>query len=765
MTGPVTLALTDVPPEWLAAWRELDTRLSGVQAVFEAAMPHILEQLSPSQQHGLWGAGRQLGKLGRGAAPLQAWLMHWPQVVQLLRDEAACNEVLNAVLALVQSLHKSPNSAAIAPLIASMATAARRLESVEGLQQYLLLVQQFADQTTGSIHGRQLSQPSPGLVPLLEQVPRLLQHLSLAGLRRWVTHGARVHANHPQQQAAYFGLLSPDSQAMLQRLRQGTLLVDVQRTLMLGQQALWQQDLPMVALPSEDPAQGRTSPGCQRHADHTSLGLPDVLEDWHGVRALTRYRLMLAHMASHVQHSGQCVADNWSPAQRLAVEWFEDARIDRLVLARWPGLRRPMLALLPEVKEDDCDTAHQACLRHRLAVLNRALLDPRFALHNPVLLEFAQAFEVAFSAQASTQEMAQLALRFVARTRCASDALPDVFFEGTLLDWRDDNRHLWRFIEEGDEEDTQPSAPSKVPHEPHALSPRLYPEWDHHSQSERPDWVKVYEYLHPAGQASEIDTLLARHAALTHRLQRVLDRMKPQGRQRIRRLELGSELDFDLAQLAWIDWRSGHTPDERVQQHWRPNSRDVSVQLVMDLSASLADPAPGNTQTVLQISQAAVALLAWVLDYLGDPLAIGGFHSNTRQEVRYMHFKGFSEPWGDTVKARLAAMRPQYATRLGAALRHGVRPLLHRPSARKLLLVLTDGEPADIDVHDPDYLTQDAREVVRSLQSQGVFVWCIQLHPAHEASVRSVFGEHFTLVDQLDKLPQMLAGLFLRLTR
>ena len=110
-------------------------------------------------------------------------------------------------------------------------------------------------------------------------------------------------------------------------------------------------------------------------------------------------------------------------------------------------------------------------------------------------------------------------------------------------------------------------------------------------------------------------------------------------------------------------------------------------------------------------------------------------------------------------------MSPAYSTRTGTALRHASHTLLQRRSPRKLLLLLTDGEPSDVDVSDPDYLRQDARQVVRQLQAQGVFVWCIQLHPAHEANVRSVFGEHYTLVKDLQQLPQTLAGLFLRLTR
>ena len=751
-------------PRWLSAWRELDCRLPGVQAVFEACADSTLDRLTEAQQHGLWGAGRQLGKMGRGAAPVMAWLTHWPEVVVLIGDEA-----LDDVMALVHAMNRSPNSAAIAPMLGSLATAAKRLGAADGLRQYLLLVQQFMQQTTGSIHGHQQTLPSPGLVPLLEQVPRLLQLLSLAGLRRWVEHGAHVHRQHPQHQADYFGLVSDDSIAMLQRQRHGTLLVDVQRTLNMSLQALCELDVPLVPLTGEDAGAGRVSPALQKDpsttSDHTSLGLPDVLEPLHGVDALTRYRLMLLHAAGHHAWSGQCVADNWSPAQRLAVECFEDARIDRLLLQRWPGLRAPMLALLPPVQEGGCDEAHFACLRHRLAVFNRAVLDARFTVQDATLQGFVREFEAVLQTKANTPTMAELALRFVARTRRQSDQQPSVFFEGTQLDWRDDNRHLWRFIEDGDEEDTQSTPRSDAPHELHSLPPRLYPEWDCHSQSERPDWVKVYEYLHPSGQASDIDRLLDQHSGLRRRLQKVLDAMKPQGRERLRRLEQGSELDLDLAQQALIDLRSGHTPDGRVQQHWRSNSRDVSVQLVMDLSASLAERVPGSEHTVLQVSQAAVAILGWTLAQLGDALALSGFHSNTRQEVHYMHLKGFNEPWGADVKARLAAIEPAYSTRMGAALRHGARPLVQRASSRKLLLVLTDGEPADVDVSDPDYLAQDARQVVRELEAQGVFVWCIQLHPAHEESVRTVFGEHYTLVDRIEQLPQVLAGLFLRLTR
>jgi nitric oxide reductase NorD protein len=96
---------------------------------------------------------------------------------------------------------------------------------------------------------------------------------------------------------------------------------------------------------------------------------------------------------------------------------------------------------------------------------------------------------------------------------------------------------------------------------------------------------------------------------------------------------------------------------------------------------------------VLQLSQEAVSLLAWAVQQLGDPLAIAGFHSNTRHDVRYLHIKGFGEQWDDAVKARLAAMQAGYSTRMGAALRHAARTLAHAERRQKAA-VGADRRPA-----------------------------------------------------------------------
>jgi len=150
---------------------------------------------------------------------------------------------------------------------------------------------------------------------------------------------------------------------------------------------------------------------------------------------------------------------------------------------------------------------------------------------------------------------------------------------------------------------------------------------------------------------------------------------------------------------------------------------------------------------------------------LGDEFAIAGFCSNSRHEVRYQHIKGFSERWDDNVKGRLAAMEAGYSTRMGAAMRHAAHYLEARKADKKLLLVLTDGEPSDIDVTDDKLLIHDSHKAVQELDQKGIYTHCINLDPKADEYVQDIFGQQYTVIDKLERLPEKLPQLFMALTK
>jgi nitric oxide reductase activation protein len=102
---------------------------------------------------------------------------------------------------------------------------------------------------------------------------------------------------------------------------------------------------------------------------------------------------------------------------------------------------------------------------------------------------------------------------------------------------------------------------------------------------------------------------------------------------------------------------------------------------------------------------------------------------------------------------------------MGAAMRHAAHYLDLQPADKKLLLVLTDGQPSDVDTYDERLLIQDARQSVRELDQQGIFSYCINLDPQADAYVSDIFGHQYTVIDHIERLPEQLPKLFLALTR
>jgi len=743
----------------LGAFRtQLRCGFKDLDEVFADCMSEALARLSEQGVKDYLEGASLVCMIGRGFEPVLVYLEEMPEVAAKLGEAT-----LSLVAQTVWKMSRSPNGKAIPPFVQTIGEAARRLGSEESLRRYIDLMLDMMERTTGSIHGFHTTIPSPGLPEMLAQMPLLLSQLSLVGLKKWVDYGVLHYNNHPERQQDYFSLQSADSRAVMQRERYGTLFMDNERKLDLYLQALWRERPHLV--PYSEAFDQLRKP--QPYFDDLGVRVPDVLNDKCGVSGIDRYRAVLAHMAAHKRWSSRVIADNYSPFQRVAVEHFEDCRVDWLAMREYPGLRRLFLALHPRPDEGACKPEEESCIRHRLTMASYAMLEPNHGYANLFVNEFADKFHALMAAgDSSTQEMAALALSFVARTRLQSDQLPKVHFKDTEVHYRDDNRHLWQFIEDSDDEEqfdkekrTQQEA------ETQGLPPRHYPEWDYASQTYRPDWVSLYESLHASGNPADIDRLLAKNAVIAKRLKQLLDMLKPQHYVRVRYQEEGSELDLDVAIRSLIDFKSGATPDPRINMSHKHDSRDIAVLLLLDLSASLNDIPEGSDQSILQLSQEAVALLGWAIERLGDSFAIAGFSSNTRHEVRYQHIKGFSEHWDDAVKGRLAAMEAGYSTRMGAALRHAAHYLGARQADKKLLLVLTDGEPSDIDVHDPELLIQDTHKAVQELDQDGIYTYCINLDPQADDYVQKIFGKQYTVIDKVERLPEKLPQLFMALTR
>lgn len=703
-----------------------------------------------------------LCSIGQGVEPVITYMHEIPRIVSVL-GVSAIKKITNYCY----KLARSPNKKALVPFLMSLKSVSYRVDELKSLQKYFEVIDVFVDLTQTVIHGHQSLYESSGLVPLLKSIPILINKLNLSGIANFIEYGARNYKDDPEQQIEYFSLQSHDAKSIVHRERNGITFKKIEHKLAMVRDCLWDCDLPFITFTTELNQQRDPLP----YLDEELIAVPDVYEDECGISGLNRYRSMLAHLMAHMHWSTQLMADNYAPQMQLLISVFEDSRVDVLAMRKYPGLREYFLALHPIPAKNACKGKNVSTIRYRATRLSRTLIDSKFDPENKLMMKFRKKFNKLLSHgnKSSTHEMAKLGTKYFIQSRLKSDSLPNIYFEDTEVSYRDDNRFFWFHHEEYDEADeiisNQYVSDEKPTGKIDGLPPRYYDEWDYVSQSYRPDWTSVYERLHPSGDASDIDAIMLKYSDLAKRLKSMIEILKPQNKKRIRFQEEGEELDLDVALRSFVDFKSGQIPDLRINYSHTTDSRNIAVMLLVDLSESLNNRNEETGQTLLELSQEALAITAWTVDHLGDKFAIAGFNSDTRSEVKYQHIKGYSENYGSQVKARIANIQASYSTRMGAAMRHAAHYLESQKAEKKLMLVLTDGEPADIDAKDPQSLIKDAKKAVSELQNRGIYSYCITLDKNADNYVKEIFANHYTVIDKIEKLPEKLPQVFLQLTQ
>src|SRR5512135_1313196 len=140
----MTSATVDIPEDLPPYWAKLDCGFPRVATVFPDCLREAQQVLSDAGLDAYIENARFLGRMGRGAEPILIFLEEWPEVAKALGED-----VLPDVMASVHKMTKSPNGKAIAPFLQSLPTAARRLQTPQVFRDYLAIVLDFMERTTG----------------------------------------------------------------------------------------------------------------------------------------------------------------------------------------------------------------------------------------------------------------------------------------------------------------------------------------------------------------------------------------------------------------------------------------------------------------------------------------------------------------------------------------------------------------------------------------------------------------------------------------
>lgn len=289
----------------------------------------------------------------------------------------------------------------------------------------------------------------------------------------------------------------------------------------------------------------------------------------------------------------------------------------------------------------------------------------------------------------------------------------------------------------------------------------LLPEWDWRKQILQPAHSRLQMMVARDAQACELPVSLRSTAK---RLRNQFQSLTPQ-RERLRAQANGSDLDMDACVRYAAERASGMPVGEPgLYIDNRNRSRDLSCLLLADLSLS-TDAWVSNSARVIDVIRDSLLLFGEALSATGDRFALYGFSSVRRQNVRYHLLKGFDERYGSTIRGRLAAMKPGFYTRMGAAIRHSANILSKQKSARRLLLILTDGKPNDLDKYEGRYGIEDTRVAIHEARRLGLTPFCVTIDEKAGDYLPHLFGANgYAVVKNAEMLPQVLPHLYVQLT-
>ncbi len=289
------------------------------------------------------------------------------------------------------------------------------------------------------------------------------------------------------------------------------------------------------------------------------------------------------------------------------------------------------------------------------------------------------------------------------------------------------------------------------------------PEWDWKQQRLRADHCRVLTVVARPGAAFEPDAVLRKTARSVRRRLEVLQAAP----RRQRGCTEGDAIDID----AWVRHRAACGPGQQapgepaVYARTVRGQRSLATLLLADLSLS-TDAYANNEQRVIDVIRDALVVFGEALHATGDNFEMLGFSSVRRSHVRMQHLKGFDEAWGTAALARVGAIKPGYYTRLGAAIRLSTLRLQARPERQRLLLILTDGKPNDIDVYEGRWGLEDTRHAVRAARAAGLLPFCLSIDEEAHDYLPHLFGQQgWAHVRRPADLPLRLAAVYARMVQ
>ena len=291
---------------------------------------------------------------------------------------------------------------------------------------------------------------------------------------------------------------------------------------------------------------------------------------------------------------------------------------------------------------------------------------------------------------------------------------------------------------------------------------RHYPEWDWRLGAYRDPGATVLLLPAPVGPQKWVDDTLQARRGMLHEIRRRFELLRAQ-RVRVRKQLDGDDIDLQAYIDSHADFCAGQPMAQRLYQSERRSRRDMAIMLLVDVSGS-TDGWIAADRRIIDVEREALLLVCIALDGMAEPYSVLAFSGEGPQAVVVRSIKRFDERYDNAVAQRIAGLEPEHYTRAGAAMRHASSLLMNEAAEHRLLLLLSDGKPNDIDDYEGRYGVEDLRQAVIEAKLQGISPFCLTIDRQAANYLSAVFGpNHYALLPRPELLPSVLLDWLRRL--
>src|SRR5690606_34167694 len=289
-----------------------------------------------------------------------------------------------------------------------------------------------------------------------------------------------------------------------------------------------------------------------------------------------------------------------------------------------------------------------------------------------------------------------------------------------------------------------------------------YPEWDFRINAYKDAAATVRSMRAPCGPQLWVDKTLDQHHAMLTAIRRRFEMLRSQ-RVRLRKQLEGDELDLGACIDNYADFRAGLPMADGLYETRRAARRNMAISLLIDTSGS-TDGWVSASRRVIDVEREALLLVCIALEGMAEPYSVHAFSGEGPHGVTVREIKRFDEHYDNDVALRIAALEPERYTRAGAALRHVTTMLMQQSAAHRLLLLLSDGKPNDVDHYDGRYGVEDMRLAVNETKLEGISAFCLTIDRQAANYLPAMFGErHYAMLPRPELLPTVLVDWLRRL--